>query len=158
MQSNDFSLVQFIHSYLRYFILILAVVVVVQSLMGMLGKKKFMKGNKMPALFLLICCDLQLVLGLVLYVGKGWAHVLTSGGAMAAKYTRFWSVEHSVGMIAAIVLVHVGYAAIKKNIDDDRKFKRLFWCTFLSLVILLATIPWAGKQEIGRPNIPTMSA
>ena len=146
----------YLHSILRYFILLFALVVVVQSLLGMVGKKDFKKINKQMSLFLLIFCDLQLVLGLAIYSMKGWFAVLTDGTAMSSVYNRFYSVEHSVGMIVAIVLVHVGYSVTKKNIDDDRKFKRLFWCSFAALAIFVATIPWEGKQVVGRPNIPAM--
>jgi len=148
----------YFHSILRYFILLFAIVVVIQSLVGMMGKKKFVKSNRQGALVLLIFCDLQLLLGLSLYFLKGWATVLTSGGAMANTYNRFWSVEHSAGMIVAIILVHVGYTATKRNMDDDRKFKRLFWCSFIALVIFVATIPWSAKQVVGRPNIPVLSS
>ncbi len=148
----------YFHSIIRYFILLFAVVVVVQSLVGMMGKKKFVKSNKQGALVLLIFCDLQILLGLFLYFLKGWASVLVSGAAMASPYNRFWSVEHGFGMMVAIVLVHIGYSATKKNMDDDRKFKRLFWCSFVALVIFVATIPWSGKQVVGRPNIPVLSS
>jgi hypothetical protein len=147
----------FLHSILRYFILLFAVVVTVQSLVGMMGKKKFKSVNKQLALALLIFCDLQLVLGFVLYytsiVAKG---VLSAGNVMKDVYTRFYAVEHTVAMVLAIVLVHVGYSVTKKNMDDDRKFKRLFWCSFIALGIFMAMIPWQGKQVVGRPNIPHM--
>jgi len=152
------SIVLNFHSILRYFILLFAVIVVIQSLAGILGKRKFLKSNKMGALALLIFCDLQLLLGFALYFLKGWASVLTSGGAMANKYNRFWTVEHSVGMLVAIILVHVGYAAAKKNMDDARKFKRLLWCVLIALIIFVGTIPWAQRGEIGRPNFPVMSS
>jgi hypothetical protein len=48
-----------IHSILRYFLLIFTLIVVVQSLMGMLGKKEFAKTNRKMALFMMISCDLQ---------------------------------------------------------------------------------------------------
>lgn len=156
MQSSVPYLI-YIHSILRYFLLLFAVIVVIQSLVGMMGKQKFLKSNKMPALMLLIFCDLQLVFGLVLYyfqiIAKG---VLSSGTVMKDTASRFFAMEHSVSMIIAILLVHVGYSVIKKNIDDDRKFKRLFWCSFIALAIFVAMIPWPGKQVVGQPYIPVM--
>ena len=149
----------YVHSILRYFILLFAIVVVIQSLVGLMGKKKFQKPNKMIALFLLIFCDLQLLLGVVLYYYKlVTSGMLQGGNVMKDPYIRFYAVEHSVSMIVAIILVHVGYSFIKKNVDDDRKFKRLFWCSFAALAIFLAMIPWEGKQVVGRPNIPVMQA
>jgi hypothetical protein len=146
----------FLHSILRYFILLFALIVVVQSLVGMTGKRQFNKSNKQIALVLLICCDLQLLLGLILYFTRGWFDALKGSNAMKDPYTRFYAMEHSVGMILAIVLVHVGYSAIKKNIEAARKFNRLFWCVFAALIIFLAMIPWESKQLVGRPNIPSM--
>ena len=149
----------FIHSILRYFILLFAVIVVIQSLIGMMGNKKFQKANKMMALFLLIFCDLQLIFGLSLYYFKIIAAgVLQGGNVMKDVYNRFYAVEHSVGMIVAIILVHIGYTVTKKNMDDDRKFKKLFWCSFIALAIFLVMIPWEGKQVVGRPNFPVMQA
>ena len=147
----------YFHSLLRYFILLFAFVVVVQSVVGFMGKKTFKKGNRQTALILLICCDLQLLLGLILYYCKGWVNTLSTGGVMADPYRRFWAVEHGVGMVIAIVLVHMGYTVSKKNMDDDRKFKRMFWFIFIALAIFVATIPWQGKQVVGRPNIPHLN-
>jgi hypothetical protein len=60
-------------------------------------------------------------------------------------------------MIIAIILVHIGYKVAKKNIDDNKKFKRLFWYVFVALVIFMAQTPWQGKLDIGKPNIPQLS-
>ena len=147
----------YFHSILRYFILLFAVVVVVQCIVGFMSKKSFRKSNKQSALMLLICCDLQLLLGLILYYSMGWIHRFSDSDVMTNPLKRFWTVEHSVGMIVAIVLVHLGYATSKKNMDDDRKFKRMFWFIFIALLIFVATIPWEGKQLIGRPNIPHLN-
>ena len=148
----------YFHSILRYLILLFAIIVVLQSLVGMMGKKEFKAGNKTTALVLLICCDLQLLLGFVLYYFKVYAVGLLQGGdVMKDPYKRFWAVEHSVGMIVAIILVHMGYTITKKNMDADRKFKRIFWFIFVALVIFVATIPWEGKQVVCRPNIPHLN-
>jgi hypothetical protein len=88
---------------------------------------------------------------------NGWWSVLTGGTAMASNYNRYFSVEHATGMLVAIILVHIGYSATKKNIPDGSKFKRLFWFTLAAMVIILATIPWPGR-EIARPLLPGMSA
>jgi len=146
----------FIHSLLRYFILLFAVIVVIQSLAGILGKKKFGKANKMTALFLLICCDIQLLAGLALYYTN--FHTITAPGFMKDTYNRFYAVEHSVSMILAIILVHVGYNFTKKNLDDQPKFKRVFWSIFVALAIFFAMIPWQQKPVVGKPNVPTLSS
>ena len=137
--------------------MLFALLAIVKGLSGMGGKKAFGKGDKRTALFLMICCDIQLLLGLILYFMNGWWAVLTGGTAMASNYNRFFSVEHSVGMLVAIILVHIGYSATKKQIPDASKFRRLFWFTLIAMVIILATIPWPGR-EVARPLLPGMSA
>ncbi len=155
MQSVPYLL--YIHSILRYIILLFAAIVAFQSLTGLLGKKRFLKSNRMPALLLLIFCDLQLLMGISLYYFKIIeTGILKSGMVMKDTYSRFYAMEHSLSMVIAIILVHVGYSVTKKNIDDDRKFKRLFWCSFVALAIFMAMTPWAAKQVVGRPNIPVM--
>jgi hypothetical protein len=149
--------ITYLHSIFRYFILLFALIVVIQCIMGIVGKKKFKSINKQSALVLLIFCDLQLLLGVVLYSLKGMTNLFSSGNVMKDPVSRFWAVEHGVGMIIAIVLVHVGYSVTKKLMDDDRKFKKLFRNVFIALIIILFTIPWQWRTPgIGRPNIPSM--
>ena len=148
----------FLHSVLRYFILAFAIVVTIASLTGMMGKKEFRKMHKQLALGLMIFCDIQLLLGIVLYYNKIIASgMLAAGNVMKDTYARFYAVEHSVSMIIGIVLVHVAYAVTKKNMDADRKFKRMFWCSLVALILFMAMTPWEGKQVVGRPNIPHMT-
>lgn len=147
-----------LHNVMRWLILLFALLAIIKGLSGMNGKKPFGKGDKRIALFLMICCDIQLLLGLVLYYLNGWWSVLTGGTSMASKPNRFFSVEHAFGMILAIILVHIAYSATKKNIPDGSKFRRLFWLTLFAIIIILATIPWPGREMVGRPLFPGMSA
>jgi len=145
-----------LHSTLRWLVLLFLLWTLFKTMSGLNGKRPFTKADKRPALFLLICCDIQLLVGLALYSMKGWFGVLTGGGAMTSNYNRFYSVEHAFGMLVAIIFVHIGYGSIKKNISDGSKFKRVFWFTFIALVLILATIPWPNRPEIGRPLLPGM--
>ncbi len=147
-----------IHSILRYLLLLFTVIVVVQSLMGMLGKKEFGKSNRKMALFMMISCDLQLLAGLAVYYFNGHILMLKKGMAFATHESRFYTIEHPIGMILAIILVHMGYNATKKVMDSAPKFKRLFWFSFIALAIFIAQTPWPGKKDVGRPLFPSMTA
>lgn len=148
--------IQHLHNFLRWFIIIFALWTIIKSMSGMSGNKAFAKADKRPALFLMITADIQLLLGLILYVGKDWFKVLTSGGFMKLPAQRFWAMEHLFGMLVGIILIHVGYSAIKKNISDGAKFKRVFWFTLIGLLVILATIPWPFREIVGRPLFPGM--
>jgi len=151
------NIVLAIHNIFRWLIMLFALLTIIKGLGGMNGKKAFTASDKRSAMFLMICCDIQLLLGLILYFARGWWGVLTSGTAMSSDNNRFFSVEHAFGMLIAIILVHVGYSATKKNIPDGSKYKRMFWFTLIAMIVILGTIPWPGAGMHGRPLFPGMS-
>lgn len=109
------------------------------------------------ALLTMIMVDVQLLLGLSLYYMKGWFDMLKSGTlSMGDTYQRFWAIEHLIGMLVAIILVHIAYSSTKKDIADGKKFRRIFWFTFIALVIMMVTIPWPFREIVGRPLFPGM--
>ena len=146
-----------IHNIFRYFVLLSVLIVVIQSLMGMQGKKEFTPGNRKMALFMQIFCDMQLLIGFAVYYFGGHLQSIQAGTATASHYSRFYTIEHPLSMLIGIVLVHLGYAVAKKNMDSDRKFKRLFWYSFIALFLFVAQTPWPGKKDVGRPLVPSFS-
>ncbi|HEY9176799.1 MAG TPA: hypothetical protein VIN07_03870, partial [Flavipsychrobacter sp.] len=69
---------------------------------------------------------------------------------------HYWAMEHLLGMLIAIILIHIGYASVKKDIPDAAKFKKVFWYTLIALIAILITIPWPFREIIGRPLFPGM--
>ena len=146
-----------LHNFLRWIVVVLLIVTIVKSMSGLGGNKAFTNGDRKTALFLMISVDVQLLLGIVLYFTRNWNEVLTGGGFMKMPVQRFWAMEHAVGMIIAIALVHIGYAATKSNKSDGAKFKKLFWCTLLALIVAAAVMPWPFRIEgIAKPWFPGM--
>ncbi len=145
----------YFHSILRYFVLLFMFLVILQSLTGMLSKRPFKKNDKTGALILMILCDVQLLVGLALYMVNGWAGKMGVAGAMKDSVIRFFGMEHPLMMIISLVLVHIAYAKTKKNISDDKKFRTLFWCIIVSLFLVMAAIPWPGRSGVGRPFVPS---
>jgi hypothetical protein len=96
----------------------------------------------------MIFCDLQLVFGLILYFGNGWFSMLTNNAkeVMHNSISRFFTVEHSLMMIIAWVLVHVGRAAVKKATTDEGKFKNMLVYFGFAILLILIAIPWPFRQ------------
>ena len=61
---------------------------------------------------------------------------------MSDKYDRFFTIEHTLGMLIAIVLITIGRIKGKKIIDSVKRHKLTFWYFFIALVIMIASIPW----------------
>ncbi len=146
-----------LHNFMRWVVILFILLTLIRSLRGLGGSKAFTAGDRKTAMFMMISADIQLLLGFVLYFMNNWFTVLTSGGdAMSNKYNRFFTVEHTLGMLIGIALIHIGYSSVKKNITDQAKFKKLFWFTFIAAVLMLASVPWPGRELIGRPLFPGM--
>ncbi len=143
------------HSGLRWIVLILALLAIVKAFMGMQKKSTFTNSDNKIGLMLISFMDIQLIIGLVLYVfgPLGFKNIQNMGGeVMKNPYTQFFAMEHLVGMLIAIVVFHIGRSKSKKAIDDASKHKKAFIFYLIGLLIILASIPWpfkAGFEGIG---------
>lgn len=148
------------HNFLRWVVLILAILTIIRSFKGFSSGKAFTAGDRKVTLFFMISMDIQLLLGLGLYftsaVGLKNIQNQGMGAIMKDSFSRFFAVEHLVGMLIAIIMAHVAYAYAKKDIDDKTKFRKIFLFSVLSFVIMLATIPWPFREAIARPLFPGM--
>jgi hypothetical protein len=68
------------------------------------------------------------------------------GEVMKEPFSRFFTVEHTLGMLIAIILIHIGKAQARKQISDKAKHKRTLIFYLLALLIILASIPWPFRQ------------
>ena len=145
-----------IHSLLRWAVVILGFWTVLNALVGFFGKKEFSRHDNLSNLLFMISCDIQLLVGLILYFINNWLGLMQTTPAVVMKNPglRFFAVEHGVMMILAWVLVHVGRVAIKKTMNDRIKHKRMLLFFGLALVIILAAVPWPFRGAAGRPWLP----
>ena len=130
------------HSLLRYFILIALVVVIVNSLIGMMNRKPFGFWDNKFSLYLLIFTHMQLVVGLILYIMNLNQNRLVQFSASTMKNAslRYWTVEHLMGMLVAVVVITMARVSAKRLSDDTAKHKRHFIFNLLALAIIVITI------------------
>lgn len=105
------------------------------------------------ALVAMIALDVQMLLGLLLYlvVSPNMAEIRAHfGEAMQNPTLRFWAVEHLTMMLVAVVLAHVGRVVARKAATPAAKRTRLLICFGLATFLMLAGIPWPGMRA-GRP-------
>ena len=132
------------HSYIRWLVLLAGILAMVLPVLS--NNSTVSKKDKLPALFLMIMCDIQLLIGSLLYFkysGYGISAFNNGVGAvMKNADLRKIAVEHVVLMLIALVLVHIGYSKVKKAMELD-KLKRTSLIYFgIALVLILAGIPW----------------
>ena len=125
---------------------------VLSAMTGVAGKRSYTSSDAKSNLFFMISCDLQLLLGLILYYTNSWFDRLKDmGNSMKDGYTRFFTLEHGLLMIIALILVHVGRVSVKKAISPAAKHKRSLLFFGLALVLILAAIPWPFREAVARP-------
>jgi len=147
----------YLHSLLRWVILLLLVIAIIRHLAGMTSKRLVNAGDKKIDLFLMISAHTMLVIGLYQWFvgGYGLKSIQNNGMAVVMKNAvmRYWAIEHITGMLLAIILITVGRGAVKRATDAGAH-KKAFWFFLLALIVILATIPWPGRMGVGRPIFP----
>ncbi|MCY7349278.1 MAG: hypothetical protein LH606_01240 [Cytophagaceae bacterium] len=142
-----YTVVRTLHSYLRWAVLILALIVIVRALIGYAQKKDFTAGDARNGLFFMISADTQLLLGLLLYfwLSPVGVKAFSTGQAMKVPELRYFAVEHIAVMLIAWVLIHVGYSRVKKLSSQVAKHKTALIFYGIALILILSRVPWTAR-------------
>lgn len=137
---------QFIHSYWAYLVLVVLVLATFNALIKFFGNKEFDAKDFRISLFALITMHIQLLIGIILFFTKDYFSTISEVGGMGEVMKnaalRNVIVEHPTTMILAVVLLTIGYSKHKKKLVSKPKFKMLAMFYTLSLLLVLAKIPW----------------
>lgn len=132
------------HSGLRYIVLLLLLIAIVNAAMQ-LKSKTYVKKDKMINLFAMVILHIQLLLGLILYFVSN--KVKFGEGIMGIPVHRFYDVEHPLLMILGIILITLGRRKAEKSEIPSLKHKFILRYYFLGLVLIFIGIPWPFMYE-----------
>jgi hypothetical protein len=141
------------HSGLRWVALLFIIGTVVKSAMALSSKQAYSSLDNKLSLFTLISFHTQLLLGFGLYFMSPLVKVAMESGmgvAMKDPVLRYWLVEHLSAMLIAIIFVTIGRISSKKATEDKQKFKNILIYFGLALFILIVSIPWPFREQLGR--------
>jgi len=148
-----YSTALWLHSWLRWAVLLTGLVAWLRAIGGKTARRPWTPQDELWGLLLTISVDLQVFVGVVLYafvspiVRQGLRNFSV---AMQISVVRFFMIEHAVGMIAAIALVHIARVKIRKAADADRKHRLAMVFYGIALVLMIISIPWPGLP-VARP-------
>lgn len=148
-----YQIVLFIHSWIRWFILLLSIIVIIKSFIGWQKKLVYKKSDNLLSVILVSFYDVQLLLGLLLYFVLSpitSAVLMDFGNAMHNPVLRFWGVEHIFVMILAIVVAHLGRSFAKKARDNKAKFRIQGVYFLLAFILVVSRIPWQDSVRLFR--------
>ena len=135
-----YTFIQKSHSGWAYLLLLVLFIAFLNAAIGYFSRKKFTTKDKKIALFALIFCHIQLVIGLILYfISPVGMAVL---GEMKNADLRLTSLEHPLTNIIAIILITIGWSKHKSKTTDTEKFKTFFVFYGLGLFLLLLKLPY----------------
>jgi hypothetical protein len=133
-----------LHSVLRWIILVLLLVALYKNFAGRKGP--FTSAHQNLGLVLMICADIMLLVGLYQWFAGplGLKNIQAVGfkEIMKNAYYRFYAIEHTTGMLLAIIFIHLGYSYGKKPVPDSQKHRRILLYLGLALLIVLISVPW----------------
>ncbi len=135
-----------VHSYLRYFVLLALVLVILKSTIGWVQGKPYGKWDNKLGLYLMIFTHMQFLVGVIVYFSSDL--VQFAGASMKNPELRYWLVEHSSMMLIAIVLITMARVTSKKMTADVAKHRRMVVFNLLALVMILVAISMSGRGLI----------
>lgn len=129
------------HSGLRWIVLIFLIITVIVSLSKWLSKDATIsKGISSLFRFNTLFFHVQFVLGVILLFLSD--KVNFSPDTWSNSAIRFFTLEHSLMMIIAVVLVTIAGARFKRLPSAKAKYKNIFIFNLIALLLVLAMIPW----------------
>jgi hypothetical protein len=136
-----------LHSWLRWVVIVLGALAVFRAISGRsTGRAWGSQDDRMGRLFTTFF-DVQFLVGLLLYLFSSpivSAARQNMAESMANSATRFWLVEHPVGMIAAIAFAHIGRVRIRRAATDRSRFTTALVFYGIAFVLIVLTTPWPG--------------
>jgi hypothetical protein len=134
-----------IHSIVRYLVVISAVVALAAAYRGWSGKIKWGEFENTTGLIFTTLFDVQALIGLILFfiVSPITNGIFRNFGATVADPTgRYFTFEHMLPMLIALVVAHIGRSRSKKATTDQGKFHQAAIFFTLAVVIVMVSIPW----------------
>ena len=133
------------HNVLRWVVLVAALIAIFVALSGWAGGKPTNQNLMRFSLIYVIAIDIEFLTGLLLYFGASPITrdaLANMGEAMKSQQSRFFTVEHTVLMLLAVICAHVGGALARKGRTALMKYRGAAIAYVISLLLILSGIPW----------------
>ncbi|MBS2097041.1 hypothetical protein [Carboxylicivirga linearis] len=134
------------HSGLRYIVIILLLAVIIQSLIGWIGRTKFSNIHKKVAIASMSLVHIQFLIGAVLFFIS--PKVVFDPSLFGGAIIRFFTLEHPLLMMVAIAVITIGQIK-SKSYTNYKSHKRLFWANLIGFLLIMASIPWPFREQLG---------
>ena len=149
-----YQLILYLHSYIRWAVLLTLLYALARAVRGWRSGQDFGPSDRKAGLWATVVMDLQFLIGLALYAGLSpltKAAFSNFAAAMRTRTLRFWAVEHLSLVVLSIIVLHAGRIWARRARIDRVRHRRLTISYGLTLLLVLAAIPWPFMIAVGRP-------
>lgn len=152
-----YTVVLWVHSYLRWAIIACALGLIALTAAGWGGGRTFTARHERLHRVLVGLVDSQFLLGLVLFV---WLSPISRAFFAAPKLgmkdsaLRFFGMEHALGMLVAVAVLHITRSRSRKAPTDGLRHRRACLGALGFVLLAAVSIPWPGSAH-GRPLFRT---
>jgi hypothetical protein len=134
-----------VHSAWRWIVIVAGVALLAVAIEGLMKRRPWQPAGAHLSRLFGIAIDIQVLLGAMLYLTLS---PLTNGALSNAVIdvphsdVSFFAVNHGLLMLLALVAVHLSAVLIRRARSDPARQRRAMVCYGLTLLIVLAGIPW----------------
>lgn len=145
-----YPLVLFVHSWLRWLVLLAALWSIIQSTRALRKNRGWTSDDDRRGRVLVGLVDAQFTLGALLYL---WLSPIVRGAfadmgvAMRSAPLRFFAVEHITAMFLAVASVHIAQVRARRAEPGPRRHRIMLKGGSAFLLLALIGIPWPGLKQ-----------
>ena len=137
----------YLHSYLRWLVLLTGVLLVTKTSAGWYVGRSWTTSDDRLHSALVNIVSLQFLVGLALYA---WFSPLTPAffadpsSGMKVPTLRFFMLDHPVSMLIGIGILHSWRSKTQRVTDGRRRHRQVTISAAIALLIIAASSPWPG--------------
>jgi hypothetical protein len=149
------SIVLFLHSWVRWFVVLSALLLFGRSVAGAFAQRPWSRLDDIVRKVFFSTLHVQIVLGLLLYFVLSPVTPTSLADLrafMPNKTLRLFAIEHSTGMLLAATSAHLGWTFSNRTTNARARQRRLAIGIGLALVAIALSIPWPWLLY-GRPLV-----
>ena len=139
-------MIKFIHHYWAYLVLVMLIIVLLNSIIGLIKKRNFEYAKDFRlALFTAIVFYIQVVIGFIVYFTSSYFEGIKNGHMgeyMKNASDRLIVVEHPTMMLIALLFIQYGLYRLKKFQPNRQRFLDILIFYGIAFILVLARIPW----------------
>ena len=133
------NLIAVLHKHLGWTVFVFLTIAVIWAIYKWKGNKSYGRFDMILYLITSSLVEFQVLMGIILYVAKQkWKGF----SEMDVDVSRFFAIEHLLGMLIVVALVSIGRGRSKRSQEPVKKHRYIAIWFGIALALVLLSFPW----------------